>query len=233
MLAHHGTGIYNSLEIMRKIRIAITDDYKIYRDGLKLGLTQTENMQVVLEASNGEELLNALEILLVDVILLDIKMPKMDGIEATKHIRKKYPQIKVLIISMYEDEDYVLRLMEAGANGYLLKNAEPEEICLAIEAVTNNDYYFNDLVNKAFLKRIVHNKKIKPKFNGDEELTERDVQVLRLICEEKTAVEIGKEIFLSARSVEGIKARLMEKIGVKNTAGLIMYAVKKGLVADD
>ena len=215
---------------MSKIKIAIADDYKIYRDGLKVGLSADENLSVVAEADNGEDLLKELEAHSPDVILMDLKMPIMDGMEATKIVRKKFPSIKVLVITMYEDDKFIIHLMENGANGYLLKNAEPEEIRKSIYAVYENGYYFNDVVNKALLKKLVLKNNLIPSFNKNVELTERELEVLKLICEEKTAAEIGKEIFLSPRSVEGIRQRLIEKVGVRNTAGLVMFAVKNNIV---
>ncbi|HNR15968.1 MAG TPA: response regulator transcription factor [Chitinophagaceae bacterium] len=215
---------------MSKIKIAIADDYKIFREGLKVGLSADDGLQVLLEADNGEDLLKALETEQPDVIIMDLKMPIMDGMEATKVVRKKYPSVKVLVVSMYEDDKFIIHLMENGANGYLLKNAEPDEIRRSIYAVHENGYYFNDLVNKALLKKLVLKNNLKPSFNQNIDLTEREQEVLKLICEEKTAAEIGKEIFLSPRSVEGIRQRLIEKIGVRNTAGLVMFAVKNGIV---
>lgn len=214
---------------MKTIQIAIADDYKIFRDGLKVGLSNDEALQVVLEADNGEELLAKLLTQDVDVILMDLKMPLMDGMEATKEVRKNYPNTKILVVTMYDDDKFIIHLMENGANGYLLKNADGDEIVKAIHAVHENDYYFNDLVNKALLKKLVNKKIIKPSFNDNVEFTERELEVLKLICDEKTNVEIGKLIFLSPRSVEGIRQRLIEKIGVRNTAGLVMFAVKTGL----
>ena len=215
---------------MSKIKIAIADDYKIFREGLKVGLSADENLDVILEADNGEDLLKALETIIPDVILMDLKMPIIDGMEATKAVRKNYSAIKVLVVTMYDDDKFIIHLMENGANGYLLKNAEPDEIRKSIYAVHENGYYFNDLVNKALLKKLVLKSNFKPSFNQNVELTERELQVLKLICEEKTAVEIGKEIFLSPRSVEGIRQRLIEKVGVRNTAGLVMFATKNGIV---
>jgi len=215
---------------MSKIKIAIADDYKIYRDGLKVGLSADENLTVIAEADNGEDLLKELETHSPDVILMDLKMPIMDGMEATKLVRKKYPSIKVLVVTMYEDDKFIIHLMENGANGYLLKNTEPDEIRKSIYAVYENGYYFNDVVNKALLKKLVLKNNLKPSFNQNIELTERELEVLKLICGEKTAAEIGKEIFLSPRSVEGIRQRLIEKVGVRNTAGLVMFAVKNGMV---
>lgn len=215
---------------MSTIKIAIADDYKIYRDGLKVGLSADPGLEVILEADNGEDLLKAMETSLPDVILMDLKMPVLDGMEATKLVRKKYPAVKVLVVSMYEDDKFIIHLMENGANGYLLKNAEPDEIRRSIFAVQENGYYFNDVVNKALLKKLVLKNNLKPSFNQNIDLSERELEVLKLICGEKTAAEIGKEIFLSPRSVEGIRQRLIEKIGVRNTAGLVMFAVKSGIV---
>jgi DNA-binding NarL/FixJ family response regulator len=214
---------------MKTITIVIADDYKIYRDGLKLCLSADNNLQILFEADNGEELMEALKTQQPEIIIMDLNMPLMDGMEATKQIRKKYEQIKILVITMYDSDKFIINLMENGAHGYLLKNAEPKEIIKAIYALHENGYYFNDLVNKALLKKLVMKNNLKPSFNHNIELTEREQEVLKMICEEKTAVEIGKEIFLSPRSVEGIRTRLIEKVGVRNTAGLVMFAVKNGL----
>lgn len=212
------------------IKIAIADDYKIYRDGLKVGLSADENLTVVMEADNGQDLIDGLPASSPDVVLMDLKMPLMDGVEATKEIRKKFSSIKVLVVTMYDDDKFIIHLMENGANGYLLKNAEPDEIRKAIYSVHENGYYFNDVVNKALLKKLVLKNNLKPSFNQNIELTEREMEVLKLICHEKTAAEIAKEIFLSPRSVEGIRQRLIEKVGVRNTAGLVMFAVKNNMV---
>jgi len=215
---------------MSTIKIAIADDYKIFRDGLKVGMSQDENLQVVLEADNGEELLEGLKNTPVDVIIMDLKMPIMDGTEATKEVKKRFSSMKVLVVTMYDDDKFIIHLMENGANGYLLKNADSDEIRKSIYAVYENGYYFNDLVNKALLKKLVMKGNVKPSFNEDISFTERELEVLKLICEEKTAAEIGKEIFLSPRSVEGIRQRLVEKVGGRNTAGLGMFALNHAIV---
>lgn len=215
---------------MTKIKVAIADDYKIYREGLKVSLSQDNEIELLFDVDNGEDLLKNIETSKPDVIIMDLKMPIMDGMEATQQLRKKYADIKVVVVSMYDEDKFIIHLMEIGANGYLFKNAEPDEIRKAIHAVYENKYYFNDIVNKALLKKLVLKGNIKPSFNQNVELTERELQVLKLICEEKTAAEIGKEIFLSPRSVEGIRQRLIEKVGVRNTAGLVMFAAKNGMV---
>jgi len=211
------------------MKIAIADDYKIYRDGIKVGLAKDPNLQVILEADNGEDLLKGMAVELPDIIIMDLKMPIMDGIEATIAIKSRYSSVKVLVLTMYEDEKFIIHLMQSGANGYLLKNSDSPEIIKAIYAVHENGYYFNDIVNKALLKKLVIKGNIKPSFNQNIQFSERELEVLKLVCEEKTAAEIGAEIFLSSRSVEGIRQRLIEKIGVRNTAGLVMFAVKNGI----
>lgn len=215
---------------MNKIKIAIADDYAIFRDGLKVGLNQDQNMEVVVEAGNGDELLARLEENAVDVILMDLRMPGMDGMEATRQVRKKFEQTKIIAVTLHDEDSFIIHLMEIGANAYLLKDANPCEIREAIYAVHLNGYYFNDLVNKALLKKLITKGNFKPAFNQKVELSERELEVLQLICDEKTAIEIGTEIFLSPRSVEGIKQRLIDKIGVRNTAGLVLFAVKNGLI---
>lgn len=215
---------------MNKINIAIVDDYVIFRDGLKVGLTSDDNFDVVMEAGNGEELLQKLEETVPDVILMDLKLPVMDGIEATKIVKSKYSNIKVLVVTMYDDEKFIIHMMENGANGYLLKDTDAAEMRRAIYAVHETGYYFNDVVSKALLKRLVMKGNVKPSFNNDIEFSERELQVLKLICEEKTAPEIGKELFLSHRSVENIRQRLIEKVGVRNTAGLVMFAARNGFI---
>jgi len=215
---------------MKPIKIAIADDYTIYRDGLKIGLIQDENLEVMLEAGDGEDLIKGIETNMPDVIIMDLKMPVMDGMEATKHIKKKYPDMKILVVTMYDDEKFVIHLMKIGANGYLLKNAEAEEIRKAIYSVHETGYYFNNIVSNALLKKLVIKGNIKPSFKEGVELTEREQDVLKLICAEKTANEMGQQLFLSPRSVEGIRQRLIDKVGVRNTAGLVMFAVKNGII---
>ena len=161
---------------------------------------------------------------------MDLKMPGKDGIETTKLISRNYPDIKVLIVSMYEDERFVHHLMENGAHGYLLKNAEPQEMLKAITDVIEKGYYLNDFVNRILLRTAGQKQKNLPALDIDLALSDREKMVLRLICMEFTAQEIAQKMELSSRTVEAIKDRLMDRFGSKNTAGLVFFAVRNHLV---
>ena len=215
---------------MEVIKVAIADDHKIFRKGVILSLRPFTNIKFVLEAENGEELINQLPGVEPDVILMDLRMPGKDGIETTKLVSKQYPHIHVIVLSMYEDERFVSHMMENGANGYLLKNAEPQEIRRAIMEVHEKGYYLNNFVNRILLKKAHSKQKVIPSLNNEITLTDREREVLRFICMEFTAQEIAQKMDISPRTVEAIKDRLMERFGSKNTAGLVFFAVKNNLV---
>lgn len=214
---------------MPMIHYMLADDHKIFRQGMKVALQDDPRLKLIGEASNGVELMEQLKQMVPDVILLDIKMPEMDGMEAIAQIKEHYPDVKVLILSMYDDEHFILHLMEAGASGYLIKNADPEDIKTAIHAAFENGYYFNDHVSNVMLKTLVQKNIARPRFRDSVQLNDKEKEVLRLICKEHTNTEIAKLVFLSPRTVEGIRSTLLEKIGVRNTAGLVLYAVKNGI----
>ncbi len=216
---------------MKVIEYVIADDHKIFRQGLKLTLGTDPSLKCAGEAGNGVELLALLEIRQPDVVLLDIKMPDMDGIEALGRIRSQYPDLRVLILTMYEEEHFIIHLMETGANGYLLKNAEPDEISMAIHTVWESEYYFSDLVSATLLRKVMMKKRAPVVTMPQVKLTERETEVLKLICQELTAAEIGDMINLSARTVEGIRASLIEKTGTRNAAGLVLYAIRNRIVS--
>lgn len=216
---------------MAIISYLIADDHKIFRQGLKLALMDDQKLICTGEAGNGKELLLLLPQKLPDVLLLDLKMPEMDGLEALKAIREQYDSLRVIVLTMFEDEHFILHMMEAGANGYLLKNAEPSEIRRAIHSVYESGYYFNDLVNTTLLRKVVQQKKNGLPLLPEVRLNERETEVLQLICQEFTAAEIGRKVYLSTRTVEGIRSSLLEKVGVRNTAGLVLYAVRNGIVS--
>jgi DNA-binding NarL/FixJ family response regulator len=213
---------------MSMIKYIITDDHKIFRQGLKYALSDDTQLHCIGDAENGLELIDLLKHAQPDVILLDLKMPVMDGIETLKQIRPLYPHIKILMLTTYDDEHFVLHLIELGANGYLIKNAEPSEIKKAIHAVYHQGHYFNDLVNNAMLKKLT--RQTTPDTTTMVKLSDRETEVLKWICKELTADQIAEQMFLSHRTVEGIRTRLIEKLGVKNIAGLVVYALKNGIV---
>ncbi len=214
----------------KKIRIAIADDYKIFREGIKKCIASDDALEIIFEAENGKELLESFKNSIPDVVIMDLKMPVMDGMEATQIIRKEFPDVKVLVVTMYGEEKFIIHLMELGASGYLLKNSEPDEIRRSIYAVYENGYYFNDIVNKALLKKISTKDYIKPSFNDNIELSEQELTFLKLVCEEKDIGEIAKELTISITNATSIQQQLIEKIGVRNIAGLVMYAIKNGIV---
>lgn len=215
---------------METIRIAIADDHKLFRKGVILSLRPYTQLEFVLEAENGQELLDKLGASGAQVVLMDLRMPGMDGIETTKAVSQRFPEIKVLILTMYEDERFVYHLMENGANGYLLKNAEPQEIRKAIQEVMSRGYYLNQFVNRILLKKSHARAKVTPDLKSEIVLTDREKDVLRNICMEYTATEIADRMGISPRTVEAIKDRLMERFGTKNTAGLVFFAVKNDLI---
>jgi DNA-binding NarL/FixJ family response regulator len=214
---------------MSNISVGIADDHKIFRKGVILSLRPYTNISFIFEAENGDDLLEKLQGEQPDIVLLDLRMPGKDGIETTKEISKRFPNIRILILTMYEDERFVSHLMENGANGYLLKNADPAEIKKAIMEVMARGYYLNNFVNRVLLKKSAKNKTI-PSLNTEINISEKEKEVIRLLCLEFTASEIAQKMEISARTVESIKDRLMERFGLKNTAGLVFYAVKNNLI---
>ena len=215
--------------------MAIADDHKIFRKGVILSLRPYTNIVFVLEADHGQQLLDGLQDLngtenQPDVVLMDLRMPMKDGIETTKVVAKQFPNIHIIALTMFEDERFVSHMMEIGANGYLLKSADPGEIKRAIMEVMSKGYYLNNFVNRILLKKSHSKTKSIPSLNSEITLNERERDVIKYICMEFTAQEIAQKLEVSPRTVEAIKDRLMERFGAKNTAGLVFFAVKNNLV---
>jgi DNA-binding NarL/FixJ family response regulator len=213
-----------------QIKVAIADDHKIFRKGVILSLRPYANIRFVMEADNGEDLIQKVPDSMPDVILCDLKMPIKDGIDATKVITKNYPNIRVIILTMYEDERFVGHLMDCGAAGYLLKSTDPAEIRRAIMDVMRTGFYLNPFVNKVLIKKNYSKQKFNPSLTTEVVLSDREKEVLTLVCMEFTATEIAQKMSISARTVEAIKDRLMERFGVKNSVGLVFYAMKNQLI---
>jgi len=195
-----------------------------------LSLRPYTNIQFVLEAGNGEELLAGMAEARPDVILMDLKMPKKDGVETTKAVNRLYPDTKVIVLTMFEDERFVSHLMENGAHGYILKDAEPAEIRKAILEVKAKGFYLNPFVNRVLLKKSHAKTRSLPSLENTVQVSEKEREVIQLICLENTAAEIAQKMEISPRTVEAIKDRLMERFGTRNTAGLVFFAVKNHLV---
>lgn len=213
------------------IRIALADDQHLFRKGMALLLRDMADAHVVLECANGEELLAGLKYTEVDIVLLDLQMPVLDGTETMKRIRQEFPQVKVIILSTHDEDDFIARMMELGANGYMLKTAEPDEIDTAIRSVHATGYFFSELVSRVMLHGLVKKKKVKPVFNEIDPLSERELEVLRGICQELTTAEIAGKIFVSPRTVDFHRNNLLLKTGARNAAGLVVYAMTKGIYA--
>lgn len=215
---------------MDLIKVAIADDHQIFRKGVILSMRPYTNIKFVMEADNGDELIAKIPEFDPEVILCDLRMPVKDGIDTTKQIVKLYPHIRVIILTMYEDERFVGHLMDCGAAGYLLKSTEPAEIKRAIQDVMRTGFYLNPFVNKVLIKKNYSKQKFNPSLTTEIVISEREKEVLTLVCMEYTATEIAQKMDISARTVEAIKDRLMERFGVKNSVGLVFYAMKNQLI---
>ena len=192
-------------------------------------LRDLSDVEVVFECWNREELLTGLKNNSVDVVLLDLEMPVLNGMDTMKRMREEFPQVKVIVLSMHSEEKFIVHLMELGANGYVLKTAEPDEIEDAIRAVASTGYHFSPMVSRVMLHGLVKKEKLKPTFDDVDPLTERELDVLRLICQELTTTEIAGKLFLSPRTVEGHRNNILQKTGARNTAGIVVYAMSKGI----
>lgn len=214
------------------IKIAIADDHKIFRDGIKMALADKADLKMLWEAEDGKEMMHKIAVKKPDVLLMDIRMPEMDGINALQILRKEYGSVKIIVLTMYDDEQMVNKMMEMGANAYLTKTTDPQEIYEAILTCVNEDFYFNDLVNKALLGKLQLKKNQRQ--NNIKEIpvtfSEKEIRIIQLLAEDMSTDDISKVIFLSPRTIESIRQGLKTKADVKTIAGLVMYAVRNGLI---
>ncbi|HEU0109774.1 MAG TPA: response regulator transcription factor [Flavisolibacter sp.] len=211
------------------IKVAIADDHALFRTGVKTSLSSRKDIQMIAEAENGMQLMNLLKHIKPDVVLLDIHMPIMDGYTTLPEIKKLYPEIKVIMLSMNNDPSIITKMMEVGANSYLTKESDSETIYQAIRTCYEQEFFFNDLTNKALLNGL-RMKKPQEAPVQEVHLTDKEITILKLMCEEKSTKEIADIVDLSPRTVEAIRDKLKTKTGVKSMAGLVMYAVKAGIV---
>ena len=215
------------------MKILLVDDHKLIRDALKSYFEADPDFEVLGEAGNGQEALLFLKEQAIDVVMMDISMPVMDGIECTQEIMTHYPQIRVLALSMMNDGQFIKKMLSAGAVGYILKNSGEEEIKKALNKVHQGEPYFSAEVNETVMQNMLKGGvKRNHKLVVDLPLTSREKDVLRLILKEYSNQEIADELFISPRTVDAHKRNLLEKTGSKNTAGLVLYAIEKNLFED-
>lgn len=212
---------------MEKIKVFLVDDHKLFLNGLKLLLSSMPGFTVVGEASDGREFLEVYKAAHPDVVLMDIAMPEMDGIQASRIALENDPNLKIVTLSMYGDQEYYTRMLECGVRGFLLKDSDIQEVKMAIQSVADGGNYFSH----ELLRNLILAKKDKEVETYDEEhLSEREMEVLIEICQGLSNNEIADKLFISKRTVEKHRANILLKSGCKNTASLVVYAIKNHLV---
>ncbi|MCZ2357645.1 MAG: response regulator transcription factor [Bacteroidia bacterium] len=223
----------------KPIRIIIVDDHQIVRDGLRFLISDEPNMTIIAEAENGQDLLDKLAIEQPDIVLLDIRMPVLNGIQVTEKIHRLYPDVKIIILSMHDEEEYITKALQAGAQGYLLKKTGKEELLRAIHTVVGGTNYFSNDVSAKMLSRLMNRKSMNKPMDGHKSsstkeipLTSREIEIIRLIVQEYTNAEIAERLTISPRTVDTHRRNLLQKTGVKNTAGLVKFAMMNGLLND-
>lgn len=214
---------------MKKLKIYIVDDHKLFREGLKLLLSTQDFVQHIYEASNGLEFVENLNMVACDVALVDVEMPVMNGIEATREAIRLHPELKIIVLSMYGDEQYYYQMIDAGAKGFVLKSAGIEKVIAAIHKVCEGDSYFSE----ELLVNILNNMREGGKANTDlpdNEISERELEILFHVCKGLSNQEIADQLFISERTVDKHRANLLSKTGCRNTAALVMYAIKNKMI---
>ncbi len=210
------------------IELLIADDHQIFLDGLKSLLNGEEGISVIGEARNGRQVLTLLKTMSPHIILMDINMPEMNGLEATQQVVKEHPGVKIIMLTMHERADYITQMIEAGASGYLLKNSSRSDLMNGIRTVADGKTYYSQEVTQAVMDSLRKEAKQKSRQEAAS-LTPREIQVLRLIAKENTTSEIAEALFISPHTVESHRKNLLSKLGKKNTAGLAAEAVRLGL----
>lgn len=211
---------------MKEYRLAIVDDHKMFRSGLRFLLNDIPEIRVVGEASNGLEFLDLAANDIIDIVLMDINMPEMSGLEATCEALKLYPKLKIIVLSMHGEEEYYDQMVDAGVQGFLLKNSGVEELNAALQAVINGGSYFS----QELLVGILDKKKQKQFQTDVVKLTQRELEVLKLICEGYCNTDIAEKLFISHRTVDRHRSNLLSKTGCPNSTSLVMYAVKNKII---
>ena len=213
---------------MNQIRVLLADDHKLVRAGIRSLLERLPELEVVAEASDGREAIELVEKLEPQIVLMDLAMPEVNGLEATQHLTRTFPKVRVIILSIYSDEEHVYQALRAGAAGYLMKGAATEELELAIRSVARGETYLSPPVSKPVIMEYIRRTNVG--LSSREGLSARQTQVLKLIAEGKTTKQVALELGISVKTVETHRSALMKRIGVRDVASLVRYAVKIGLV---
>ncbi len=209
-----------------KIRVMLADDHTVLRDGLRSLLESQADITVIGEAANGRDAVREVEKLRPDVVVMDIAMPDLNGIEATRIISDRWPEVRVVMLSVFSDAEYIYRALQAGASGYLLKSSAGREVVEAVRTVHLGRRYLSDKITETMVDEYVRQRQSKSPLEG---LSPRERQILQLAAEGKTIPEMAELLSLSPRTVETYRARLMEKLGIKDLRGLIVFAIKHGI----
>jgi len=216
---------------MKKLRVLLADDHTVMRTGLRVLLERQPNLEVVGETENGRDTIQATASLRPDVVVMDVGMPVLNGIEATKSIVTENPGVAVVILSMHADESYVMRALKAGARGYLLKDSAPADLLGAIQAVTQNKSFFSPKVSRILAEDYVRVLKQKGAVDSYDLLTSREREILQLLAEGKANKEVAAALNISPYTVETHRSHILEKLNLHNPAELILYAVRKGIIS--
>ena len=210
------------MDVDRDYKIIIADDHTLFRQGLKLILEDIDHVNVIADVANGKELIEISKELKTDLIIMDINMPQVNGIEASRILLQDNPELKILVVSMYGDEQYYNSVIENGVKGFILKDAENTELRAAVTAILNGKTYFS----QELLLKIIRNRKNSNQIS----LTQRERQILELICQGLNTNEIATKLFLSERTVDNHRSNLLDKTGCRNSLSLVLYALKNNLV---
>lgn len=215
---------------MQKIRVLVVDDHTIVRDGIRALLALVADIEVVGEAANGREALEKTRELTPDVVLMDIAMPIMNGLEATRRIHKEFPKTKVLVLTQYDEDEYIFSIIEAGAQGFISKAAASSELASGIRAVHHGDSFLSPIAAKAFVEDYRQAAPARGKSDSSQQLTAREREVLKLVAEGYSTQGIADMLVLSPKTVEGHKTNLMTKLNIHSKTELIKYAIRKGII---
>ncbi len=215
---------------MEKLKVFIVDDHSIFKKGLTAQLKEFHFLELIGTAENGQDFLEKIELNMPELVFMDIKMPIMNGIEATQIAFKKHPELKIIALSMFGEEEYLQQMLDAGAKGFLLKNIEKDDLEKAIKTVLEGNNYFSQELLTIITSKFVTKPNPEKFENKTLDISEREKEVLQLICQGYTNIEIGNKLNISPRTVDGHRANLLDKVGAKNSIGLVTYAIKNKLV---